>query len=117
MGSLQPPPLPITIQQIGAVAGGRVFGDPHSAVTEVTHDSRQAGPGSLFVAVRGGLFDAHKFLPQVIAQGAVGVISELEPSSELLQGSELESTAWIQVENVRRAMALAAAEVHHHPSR
>src|SRR5204863_6909309 len=25
--------------------------------------------------------------------------------------------AWLQVENVRRAMALAAAEVHHHPSR
>jgi UDP-N-acetylmuramoyl-L-alanyl-D-glutamate--2,6-diaminopimelate ligase len=36
------------------------------------------------------------------------VLSELEP-----QGS----IPWIQVPNVRRAMALAAAEVHHHPSR
>ena len=99
------------------IAGGKLTGDGQLPVADVTHDSRQAGSGSLFVAVRGGLFDAHKFVPQVIAQGAVGVISELEPSSELLQGSELGSTAWIQVENVRRAMALAAAEVHHHPSR
>src|SRR3989454_2062467 len=110
MGSLQPPPLPITIQQIAAVTGGRVFGDPHLAVTEVTHDSRQAGPGSLFVAVRGELFDAHKFIPQVMKQGAVGVISEQSPPEDF-QGT------WIQVENVRRAMAPAAAEVHHHPSR
>ena len=107
----------MTLQGVADVAGGTLTGNGQLPVTDVTHDSRQAVPGSLFVAVRGGLFDAHKFLPQVIAQGAVGVISELEPSTELLQGHELGSTAWIQVEDVRRAMAVAAAEVHHHPSR
>jgi UDP-N-acetylmuramoyl-L-alanyl-D-glutamate--2,6-diaminopimelate ligase len=100
----------MTIQEIAAVTGGRLFGEASAAVTDVTHDSRKAGPGSLFVAVRGELFDAHKFIPQVMAQGAVGVISEL-PAPEDFRG------AWLQVENVRRAMALAAAEVHHHPSR
>src|SRR5437763_13926341 len=69
-----------------------------------------AGQGSLFVAVRGELLDAHKFIPQVMQQGAVGVISELERPANF-------TGAWIQVENVRRAMALVAAEVHHHPSR
>jgi UDP-N-acetylmuramoyl-L-alanyl-D-glutamate--2,6-diaminopimelate ligase len=49
----------------------------------------------------------------VIAGGAVGVLSELEPSEEGLAAP----FAWIQVEDVRRAMALAAAEVQHHPSR
>src|ERR671938_336108 len=43
-------------------------------------------------------------------QGAVGVISELEAPKSF-------SGAWIQVEEIRRAMALAAAEVHNHPSR
>jgi UDP-N-acetylmuramoyl-L-alanyl-D-glutamate--2,6-diaminopimelate ligase len=43
-------------------------------------------------------------------QGAAGVISELERPADF-------TGAWLQVENVRRAMALAAAEVHHHPSR
>jgi UDP-N-acetylmuramoyl-L-alanyl-D-glutamate--2,6-diaminopimelate ligase len=108
---------PLTLQHVADVVDGKLTGDGSQTVTDATHDSRQAGPGSLFVAVRGGLFDAHKFLPAVIAQSAVGVISELEPSSEILKGAELGPTAWIQVENVRRAMALAAAEIHHHPSR
>ena len=33
-------------------------------------------------AVRGELFDAHKFVPQVMEQGAVGVISEQERPAE-----------------------------------
>ena len=108
---------PVTLQQVADVVSGKLNGDGNAPVTDVTHDSRQAHAGSLFVAVRGGLFDAHKFLPQVISQGALGVISELGPTSAILQGVDLGPAAWIQVENVRRAMALAAAEVHHHPSR
>ena len=99
---------PVTLNQIAEITGGKLTGDGAAEVTDVSHDSRRAGSGTLFVAVRGELFDAHKFVPQVIEQGAVGVLSELEP-----QGS----IPWIQVPNVRRAMALASAEVHHHPSR
>ncbi len=111
---------PVTLKQVAEVIGGRLSGDANALVTDVSHDSRRAGPGSLFVAVRGGLFDAHKFIPQVIEQGAAGVISELEPREELQSGRGLAPAApfaWIQVHDVRRAMALAAAEVHHHPSR
>jgi UDP-N-acetylmuramoyl-L-alanyl-D-glutamate--2,6-diaminopimelate ligase len=108
---------PITLEQIAEVTGGKLTGAGSVVVTDVSHDSRRAGGGSLFVAVRGGLFDAHKFVPQVIAQGAVGIVSELERSNEMLPGLDLGTTAWLEVENVRRAMALAAAEVHHHPSR
>jgi UDP-N-acetylmuramoyl-L-alanyl-D-glutamate--2,6-diaminopimelate ligase len=107
----------ITLKRVADVVGGKLVGEGSRQVTDVIHDSRQAGPGKLFVAVRGGLMDAHKFLSNVIAQGALGVISELAPTAELLNGAAPESFAWIQVENVRRAMALAAAEVHHHPSR
>ena len=105
---------PITLKRIAELTSGKLTGEANTVVTDVSHDSRRAGPGSLFVAVRGGLFDAHKFVPQVITQGAVGVISELEPTIEL---HSREGFGWVQVENVRRAMALAAAEVHHHPSR
>jgi UDP-N-acetylmuramyl-tripeptide synthetase len=100
----------VTIEQIARVTGGQASGDPAAPVTDVTHDSRQATAGSLFTAVRGELFDAHKFVPQVMQQGAVGVISELERPADF-------NGAWIRVENIRQAMALAAAEVHHHPSR
>src|SRR5436853_3558270 len=100
----------MTVSEVAGVIGARVIGDGSAPVTDVTHDSRQAGKGSLFVAVRGELFDAHKFIPQVIGQGAAGVLSELKPPPDF-------AAAWLQVENVRRAMALAAAAVHHHPAR
>ena len=67
-----------TLKDIARTTGASLTGDERVAVTDVTHDSRQAGKGSLFVAVRGELFDAHKFIPQVMQQGVVGVISELE---------------------------------------
>ncbi len=45
-----------------------------------------------------------------MAQDAVGVLSEESPPIDF-------NGAWLQVANIRRAMALAAAEVQHHPSR
>jgi UDP-N-acetylmuramoyl-L-alanyl-D-glutamate--2,6-diaminopimelate ligase len=100
----------VTVRDVARVAEGEMFGPSDAVVTDVTHDSRQAKTGTLFAAIRGELFDAHKFIPQVMQQGAEGVISEGEKPADF-------TGAWIQVENVRRAMALAAAEVHHHPSR
>ncbi|MEO8433669.1 MAG: UDP-N-acetylmuramoyl-L-alanyl-D-glutamate--2,6-diaminopimelate ligase [Pyrinomonadaceae bacterium] len=100
----------VTVGQIARVVGGQLSGNQSVSITDVTHDSRRAAAGSLFAAVRGALSDAHEFIPKVMAQGAVGVISELEKPAPF-------DGAWLQVENVRRAMALAAAEVHHHPSR
>src|SRR6266571_5147675 len=89
---------PVTLAEVTKVVDGKLSGEGHAIVTDVTHDLRQAGPGCLFVAIRGELFDAHKFVPQVIEQGAVGVISELESPNDF-------KGAWLQVENVRRAMA------------
>jgi UDP-N-acetylmuramoyl-L-alanyl-D-glutamate--2,6-diaminopimelate ligase len=114
---------PVTLGEIATAVNGKLVGNERALVRDVTHDSRQAKEGSLFVAIRGELFDAHKFVPQVIEQGAVGILSELNPPqdwnslAELQSGRGLAPAAWIKVEDVRRAMALAAAEVHHHPSR
>ena len=100
----------VSVEDVAQATSGRASGDLNSEVTDVTHDSRHAKEGSLFTAVRGELFDAHKFIPKVMEHGAVGVISELERPRHF-------NGAWIQVEDIRRAMAPAAAEVHHHPSR
>lgn len=102
---------PVTLQQVALASDAKLSGrDPNAPVTDISHDSRRVGPGTLFVAIKGALLDAHKFIPKVMEAGALGVISEtLCP--ENFRG------AWLQVKNVRRAMALAAAEVHHHPSR
>ena len=101
---------PVTLGDVARATGGKLSGDETALVLDVTHDSRRAGQGSLFVAVRGANLDAHRFIPQVMSAGALGVISELERPADF-QG------AWLQVEDIRSAMAQAAAEVHHHPSR
>lgn len=99
-----------TIKAIAELTEGKLTGDETRVVTDVSHDSRRTGEGALFAAVSGALFDANKFVPQVMAQGAVGVLSEEPPPPDF-------SGAWLQVANIRRAMALAAAEVQGHPSR
>jgi UDP-N-acetylmuramoyl-L-alanyl-D-glutamate--2,6-diaminopimelate ligase len=100
----------VTVSDVASAVGGRLSGESSAVINDITHDSRHAKQGSLFVAVRGELFDAHKFIRQVMQQGAAGVVSELERPADF-------SGSWVQVENVRRAMALASAAVHHHPSR
>lgn len=48
-------------------------------VASVVTDSRKAGEGSLFAAIRGERVDGHSFIPQVFAQGAACVLCEQEP--------------------------------------
>jgi UDP-N-acetylmuramoyl-L-alanyl-D-glutamate--2,6-diaminopimelate ligase len=100
----------VTTKRIAEKTGARLTGDDQIIVTDVSHDSRRAGAGSLFAAVSGAVFDAHKFVPQVMSQGAAGVLSE-RAAPEHFAG------VWLQVDDIRCAMALAASEVHHHPSR
>jgi UDP-N-acetylmuramyl-tripeptide synthetase len=100
----------VRLVDVARATGGKLKGDGTIVVKDVTHDSRQAREGSLFVAVRGAQLDAHRFVADVMKRGAAGVISEL-PCPADFEG------AWLEVADVRRAMALAAAEVHGHPSR
>jgi len=46
----------------------------------VSIDSRHISPGNLFVALRGEHFDAHDFIPEVLAKGAAAlVVQQLPP--------------------------------------
>jgi UDP-N-acetylmuramoyl-L-alanyl-D-glutamate--2,6-diaminopimelate ligase len=44
--------------------------------TGITTDSRSAGPGVLFVAVRGSQVDGHRFVPDALSRGAAAVVVE-----------------------------------------
>ena len=59
------------------VAGARMTRD--ATFDSVSTDSRTAGAGALFVALRGERFDAHDFLAQVAAAGASAVVAEQLP--------------------------------------
>lgn len=61
-----------TSDAIAAATHGHVSAD--FAVKGVAFDSREVGPGDLFIALRGEATDGHCFLEQAYAQGAAGAI-------------------------------------------
>ena len=82
--------------------GTALHGDPATEVSQVAHDSRKAGPGSLFVAVRGQTADGNQFVETARRKGAVAVMSESPPTRGI---------PWLHVEDARAALAVAAAAV------
>ncbi len=61
-----------TSAEITAATGG--VASAEFAVTGVAFDSREVGPGDLFVAMKGEASDGHLYLDQAFAQGAAGAI-------------------------------------------
>ncbi len=80
-------------------------------VSSLVQDSRAAGPGALFVAVRGFHSDGHRFVSQALARGAVAVVAE--------QGTVVDAPSdavIIRVPDSRRALARLAAKFYGYPS-
>lgn len=96
-----------SLEQVAAWAGGRLLSSSallaegadaaarpgtaaavdggDGAVTAVVTDSRQASPGSLFVAIPGERVDGHTFLAQVAAAGATAaLVSDLDAARAAL---------------------------------
>ena len=61
-----------TAAAIAAATGGTASAD--FTVNGVAFDSREVGPGDLFVALSGEATDGHRFVGQAFAQGAAGAI-------------------------------------------
>lgn len=61
-----------TSAEIAAATGG--IASAEFVVTGVAFDSREVGPGDLFVAMKGEASDVHLYLDQAFAQGAAGAI-------------------------------------------
>ena len=99
----------ITIGETASALDAEFTGDGNVAVTDVTHDSRQAHEGTLFVAIRGLTMDGHRFIDDVMRRGAAGVISEYDAPDGFRGG-------WLKVENAREALAKAAAVINGNPS-
>ena len=91
-------------------------GNLDAVALDVTHDSRQCAPGSVFVAILGEKVDAHRFIPKALDLGAIAVISEQSFESGNSEFAS-QAPAWLQVTNARAALAQAGAAVHGHPSR
>ena len=66
-----------TLAELAEMLDGAVIsGNKDTIITDITQDSREAGPGALFVCVKGAHVDGHRFIPDVIAKGAVAIMTE-----------------------------------------
>jgi len=97
---------PATLGSLAAAAGGMVRGDSEVVITDVTHDSRRAGPGVLFVAIRGMTTDGHGFVPVALDAGAAVCV----------EGDAPEGANAVVVPDTRAALGVLAAEAHGRPS-
>ena len=59
-----------TVEEIATLCGGVVYGDGKREVRSVCTDSREAGEGTMFIAIVGERVDGHNFINSVIASGA-----------------------------------------------
>lgn len=93
----------MTLAQAHALLpGSTLVGDGSVAIARVHSDTRTLQAGDLFVALRGERFDAHDFLAQAQAAGAVAALAERGLADAGLPG--------LQVADSKQALgALAAA--------
>ncbi|AGK46055.1 UDP-N-acetylmuramoyl-tripeptide--D-alanyl-D-alanine ligase family protein [Burkholderia thailandensis MSMB121] len=71
----------LTLREAAAmIPGATVLGDERASFERVSTDSRSAGPGDLFVALKGERFDAHDFVGDVAERGASAAIVSRSPA-------------------------------------
>lgn len=75
-------------------------------IGEVRYDSRDVGPGDLFVAIRGYATDGHRFIEGALQKGAAAVVCEEAPAG----------VPAIVVADSRAALAEIAANRFGHPA-
>ncbi|HPA16427.1 MAG TPA: UDP-N-acetylmuramoyl-tripeptide--D-alanyl-D-alanine ligase [Verrucomicrobiae bacterium] len=93
----------LTTSEIALACGGEIVSGPgDAAVCRISTDSRAAGAGDCFFALRGGHFDGHDFARAAAASGAAAVVVERE-----IAGAE--GTVVIRVADALRALQRLAA--------
>ena len=91
------------------VPGASVEEGGDYGVARVIQDSRRAGPGDLFVALRGLRADGHEYAAEVAARGAAVALERPVPLPA--------GTAWIRIPATRPALGQLAAELLGRPAR
>ena len=103
------------MKSIGEITSGigtlAVAGDSGAIVESLTCDSRAAGAGACFVAMRGTRSDGHDYIAQAVAQGVSAVVCERMPESRDPQ------VCYVQVADCNEALGELASAFYDHPSR
>jgi UDP-N-acetylmuramoyl-L-alanyl-D-glutamate--2,6-diaminopimelate ligase len=87
-----------------------VKGSKDIEITGIASHSNRVGPGYLFIAKRGKLFDGNTFIPEALQSGAVAILSDMfDPS--------IRAATQLIVKDVEEAEGAIAASFWQFPSR
>ena len=64
----------LSLREIAAALGCPL--PPEAGITRVITDSREAGPGALFIALPGERVDGHDYINRALAAGAAAAVAE-----------------------------------------
>lgn len=102
------------LEELTAVLpGAEITGSLDKEIRTLTADSRQAGEGAMFVAVRGVTVDGHSFIPTLRGRGVQAVVVEELPA----EADRDEATTYIKVPDTATALGLVASQWYDNPSR
>lgn len=89
---------------------------PDPSISDIVYDSRNATPGSVFVAMHGGTTDGNQYLEKAIKQGAVAIVTDSSVAWEQIR-SRHPGIAVASVSHGRRALAEISAGFFGHPEK
>ncbi|WP_108259302.1 UDP-N-acetylmuramoyl-L-alanyl-D-glutamate--2,6-diaminopimelate ligase [Mangrovicoccus ximenensis] len=92
-----------------AELGLHAKGGQEARITGIALDSRKAGEGHLFAALRGSKVHGAEFIPAVLAQGVAAVLTDPAGARIAKQALDASEAALIVTEDPREALSAAAA--------
>jgi UDP-N-acetylmuramoyl-L-alanyl-D-glutamate--2,6-diaminopimelate ligase len=97
-------------QILGQIPTGMVVSPvPDVTISGIAIDSRKVRPGDLFVALRGGSADGHRYIGDALSRGAAAIAGEAAPSKG--------PAKFVQLADTRAALSFIAAAFHGWPAR
>src|SRR5690606_22466212 len=72
-----------SISEVVTATGGSAEHVAAETVSSISIDSREIGPGALFVAIKGETFDGHDFVAKAIEAGAAAALVSRERAEAL----------------------------------
>lgn len=85
-------------------------------VTSVEYDSRRVTPGSLFVAMQGGITDGNRYIARAIESGAGAIVTDSAMTFQDAAAKYL-NIALAEVTHGRSALAAISANFYGHPEK
>lgn len=92
-----------------AVKCKKLSGEKNTEIKNLTNDSRRVVKGAAFFAVSGANTDGNLYIEEAAHRGAVAIISERPAPGKYFP------CAWIEVENISMAMAMASKAFYENP--